>query len=262
MSIILDEHLWAQEMIENNDLGKKPFETLSRVARYYIDQGYNKSSTRKLLDTFILRCDTNASLPKWSDTIDRALSRALKYEAIIIDSIHITKTEMETIDKINGVIEKRLAFTLLCLSKYWDIVNPRMDHWVCTPDNEIMKLANIEVGVRRQCALYHELWKEGLIQFSKNVGNTTIRVLFGDDNEDIAMSITDFRNLGYQYQNFKGEFYGKRYFKCAECGIIDKYKDPKRGLKQKYCRDCAVKVKTRQSVNSIMKHQNYTQKKP
>ena len=254
MSIVLDEHQWAEDAINNNNMGKKPFETLSRVARYYIDEGYSKEETRALLDNYLLRCDPNVSLPKWANTLDHALGRALKYQAIVIDSIKITETEIKTISSIPGRIEQRLAFTLLCLSKYWNYINPNMNCWVCNPDSEIMKLANIEIGTRKQCSLYHTLWELGLIQFSKNVGNTTVRVLFLDDNtENIALEINDFRNLGYQYQNFRGNFAGKQYFQCAECGLIDKYKDSKRGLKQKYCRSCAVKVQTRQKVNYVMK---------
>lgn len=34
MSIVLNEYDWAEKMIANHDLGKKPIETLSRVSKY------------------------------------------------------------------------------------------------------------------------------------------------------------------------------------------------------------------------------------
>ena len=97
MSIVLNEHDWAEEMIRSRSLGKKPSETLCRVARYYIDKEYSKKDVRKILDAFLLQCDPVASLPKWANTIDYALARALKYEAIQIDKIDITDAELEII---------------------------------------------------------------------------------------------------------------------------------------------------------------------
>ena len=35
MELVLNEYEWAEKMIANNDLGKNPIETLSRVAKYY-----------------------------------------------------------------------------------------------------------------------------------------------------------------------------------------------------------------------------------
>ena len=40
MSIVLNEYDWAEKMIANHDLGKKPIETLSRVSKYYYENEY------------------------------------------------------------------------------------------------------------------------------------------------------------------------------------------------------------------------------
>ena len=71
MSIVLNEYEWAERMISNHDLGKKPIETLTRVAKYYLENGYSKREIRKLLDTFMLQCDPMASLVHWSDALDK-----------------------------------------------------------------------------------------------------------------------------------------------------------------------------------------------
>lgn len=42
MSIVLNEYDWAEKMIANHDLGKKPTETLSRVSKYYYENHYSK----------------------------------------------------------------------------------------------------------------------------------------------------------------------------------------------------------------------------
>lgn len=47
MSIVLNEYEWAERMISNHELGKKPIETLTRVAKYYLENGYSKREIRK-----------------------------------------------------------------------------------------------------------------------------------------------------------------------------------------------------------------------
>lgn len=254
MSIVLNEHYYAEQAIQTRSLGKKPSETLSRVARYYIDSfdSANKKTIRSKLDLFLLQCDSTASIPKWSKMLDFATDWAFKHEAIQIDSIIITKPEMDKIDSLDGKQIRRLAFVLLCLSKYWNIVNSQNNDWVNSKDNEIMAFANINTSIRRQCAMYAALRDAGLIQFSKKVDNTNVRVCFAEDGET-AMTITDLRNLGYQYLKYHGE----PYFECTNCGITVKIGEPTRGRKQKYCKECAVEIKTKQNVNAVMRHRKH-----
>ena len=254
MSIVLNEHYYAEQAIQTRSLGKKPSETLSRVARYYIDSfdSANKKTIRSKLDLFLLQCDSTASIPKWSKMLDFATDWAFKHEAIQIDSIIITKPEMDKIDSLDGKQIRRLAFVLLCLSKYWNIVNSQNNDWVNSKDNEIMAFANINTSIRRQCAMYAALRDAGLIQFSKKVDNTNVRVCFAEDGET-AMTITDLRNLGYQYLKYHGE----PYFECTNSGITVKIDEPARGRKQKYCKECAVEIKTKQNVNAVMRHRKH-----
>ena len=238
-------------MIASRDIGVNPFETLSRVARFYLSEGYNKKETRDLLDRFLKQCDPSASLTKWSSTLDNAVKRALTTNAVNIESIEVSQPEMDIIGSIDGKQTKRLAFTLLCLAKYWDIVSPNSNHWVNSKDSEIMRMANINTSIKRQSFMYHALMEKNLIQFSKKIDNTNVRVLFLADGSP-ALSITDYRNLGYQYLRYTGE----PYFECQNCGVVTRLRDPVHGKKQKYCKDCAVSVAIQQRVNAIMRHNN------
>lgn len=244
MSIVLREHDWAEEMIKSRTLGKKPSETLTRVARYYLDKGNNKNDVRRILDSFLLQCDPTSSLPKWSDALDFAVNKASKYEAVYIEEINITKPEMDIIDALDGKQIKRLAFTLLSLAKYWNTVTLHGDSWVNNKDSEIMNMANIHTSIKRQSTMYWSLREAGLIQFSRKVDNTNVRVCFIKDG-DTSLSVTDFRNLGYQYLKYHGE----PYFECENCGITVRIKCNR----QKYCSQCYEEVHLKQRVNSIMR---------
>lgn len=247
--IVLNENEWAKEQLEARELGKKPSETLRRIARYYLDEGYSAKDTRLKLDAFLIQCDPLSSLPKWSDTLDFAVNRANKYHAIEIESIYITDNEMKKIDSLDGKMTRRLAFTLLCLAKYWKHVIPDGDYWVNNGDNEIMSMANISTSIKRQCALYGTLRELGMIQFSKKVDNTSVKVLFVEDGETV-LNIKDFRNLGYQYLMYHGE----PYFECTNCGITTKIANPANRRRQKYCADCATKIRIQQNIDSVMKY--------
>lgn len=247
MSIVLNENEWAYEKIRSRTLGKKPSETLRRVARYYIDSKYPRAEVRNKLNSFLIQCDPLASLPKWAVTLDYAVEYAEKHEAIIIDNIPITRNEMEKINSLNGKQARRLAFTLLCLAKYWKIVIPDSDYWVNSSDSEIMSLANINTSIRRRGLLYSELYEAGLVQFSKKIDSTNLKVLFVQDG-DIALDVSDFRNLGYQYLKYQGA----PFFECQNCGITVKYDSPGKGRTQKYCKSCATEIAIRQRVNHTM----------
>ena len=247
MSLVMNENEWARDMILRRDLGTKKYETLTRVARYYLESGFSKREVRRLLDAFVIQCDPEASLPLYSDMLDNVMKSALKRKSVNIESITITKTELEAIAKSDQRQSRRLAFTLLVLAKYYDQFKPNNDHWVGAKDSDIMKMANISTSIKRQSAMYNHLNKLGLVQFSKQVDNISTRVTFVDNGEP-AMKITDLRNLGYQYMMHCGE---DLYFVCECCGVTDKRRTV-RGRSQKYCVDCATKIRTKQNVDAVM----------
>ncbi len=251
MSIVLNEYDWAERAIKDKVLGKKPYETLSRVAKYYTYKNYSRKEVRRLLDEFLLQCEPAASLVTWSDTLDNAVKGASKYPLIIIDNIDITAPEMERIEALQGKQVRRLAFTLLCIAKYMHAVSNVTNYWVTTPDNEIMKMANISTSIKRQSGMFGQLKDEGLIRFSKQIDNLSVQVLFAEEG-DVVLKVTDFRNLGYQYM----KYYGEPYFECAQCGLTDKIKNPSKGRPPKYCPRCAVEIQTIQKVNYVMRRKN------
>lgn len=255
MTIILKENEWAKEAIDKKELGKKPTETLRRVARYYIDLGYNEKEARDMTEAFILQCDPAVSLVKWSKTIDYVMKNALKYEAVDIDYIGVSQTELDKVSELKSVMERRLMFTLLCLSKYWMKINPDMDYWVVNKDNDIMKMANIKTSTKRQCLLYYNIKEAGMIEFSKKVDNTNVRVCIVDDDE-LVMKVTDFRNLGYQYLMFNGG----NYFECENCGIVTKITGDSNKRNQKYCKECSTKMYIEQHVNAAMRYRDRSKK--
>lgn len=251
MSLILNEYEWAENMIHERDLGNKPVETLSRVAKYYYSNHYNKGEIRNLLDKFLLKCDPAASLPKWSDTLDKIVKSCNKYPLIVLDGVDVCESELTNIELLNGKQLKRLAFTLLCVAKYWDAVSEANNHWVNSSDKEVMQMANINTSIKRQSLMFSELRSQGFIKFSKKIDNLNVQVEFIDKGDSV-LHIADFRNLGYQYE----KYYGGPFFVCENCGQTVKMNSPSKGRRQKYCPSCAVQVRAQQNINATMRYRN------
>lgn len=256
MTAVLNEIEWAKDRINNNELGRHPFETLCRVAKYYLaDDNGNRQAARCRLETFLLRCSPTASTVLWGDTLDKAVKYAAKNKAVEIEYIPVTDKEMDTIHNLKGAQLQRLALTLLCLSKYWNMVNDVDTYWVNSKDNEIMKIANINTSIRRQCLMYNQLYGAGLVRFSQKIDNTNVQVCFAEDG-DIAMKVTRFDNLGYQYKLFMGD---DAYFCCQECGLVVRRENltkeglTSRGRPQIYCRNCAIALRMRRNVDGVMR---------
>lgn len=247
MTIVLNEYEWAERALRDRDLGNKPGETIYRVAKYYLHNGYSKKETRDLLDSFVIRCDPNSSLAKWATVLDNSLKYAAKYPLVMLDEIPITSSELKKIDSLKSRQAKRLAFTLLCIAKYKYLARGNTGYWVGTSDSDIMAMSNVNTSIKRQSLLFSQLKDAGLIRFSKKIDNLDVQVLFVDDG-DPEVLVTDFRNLGYQYLKYCGE----PYFECQSCGITIK-QNTGLGPKQKYCSSCAAKIKMQQSVNSMMR---------
>lgn len=254
MSIVLNEYEWAEQAIANHDLGKKPVETLNRVARYYAENQYSKREIRGLLDTFMTQCDPQISLVQWSDTLDKVVKSAGKYRLARLEGVDVSKNEMMRIESLDGKQVRRLAFVLLCVAKYWDAVSTSNNHWVNSPDKEIMQMANINTSIKRQSLMFAQLRDAGFIRFSKKIDNLNVQVIFMEPGET-AIHIQDFRNLGYQYL----KYYGGPYFECENCGITTKIQEPNKGRHQKYCPACAIEVMTKQQVNAVMRRRKAAQ---
>lgn len=242
--IILNEYAWSKDIIAKQSLGDKPYETIARLARFYYHCGYRKSMIGKMLEEFILRCDSSSNMSKWHEYIDKCVKNADKYPLINIQHIPITDAEIEKINELEYSNEKCVAFTLLCLAKYGNAVNPKNNNWVNKDWSEIFALANVKINTNRKAMLMNRLMRYGVIGFSKIVDNININVRFINDSSDPVMLVDDYRNLGYQYMN---HIRAGAYINCQSCGVIIK----KTGRNHRYCAECGAEIKRMQRLKLL-----------
>lgn len=247
-NIVLDEKKWAEEAIASSGFIAGQMETLIRLAKYYAYLGQGKSEARRSLGDFMNKHGEDPSTMSSQLKIENAIKLGFKHPLFVSSGVTITDAELKTISGLDSAQLKRLAFTLLCLSKYLDQKRKNNNGWVSTPDNDIVRMANMKPSVKKQSELFSKLEKAGLIRFSRHVADLSVQVLFQQAGMP-AMEVSDFRNLGYQYMSLGNP----GYYTCKNCGLTLKTDAKKKGPKFKYCPDCAKKISLSQRVNSVMR---------
>lgn len=237
MEIILNESAYAERILNDSSYYIKAFSDIVLLASYFKNnKHYSPAEVKGHLKEVITQHPCRF-LPKvFDDIVESALRDADKWRVKDVGYISITENEMNAIAGVEKESYRKILFSLLCCSKYWNKVNQLNNNWSNTKESDLIKLANVyAITVRDRGKMFFDLKNDGYISFSKRVDNLNIRVDFVDDESPEVMRITDFRNLGNQYL----AFFEGGYFKCKMCGAVIK----KKSNSHKFCKECARKVK-------------------
>ena len=94
----------------------------------------------------------------------------------------------------------------------------------------------------------NDLENTGLISFSNKNDNLNMKVNFIDNDNEVVLKIKDFRELGYEYQNYIGD---GNFIRCSECGRLVR----KKTNNQIYCNNCAIEINLKkQKIRDKMKN--------
>ena len=236
--IILNEREYAQKCLDTYSYGENIYETLQILAKYYYADGLRAKRIEKKLLEFLQENYPrySSNMLKWQETVEKISRRAGKYPLYEDAGVMITQAELDTIDAIEEKkgkpVLRRLAFTLLCLAKLANQRHDKNNGWVNTEAKDIFQMAHISASKVRQYQMLGDLGMMGLLEFPKKNDNLSNRVTFINDDSPYVLTITDFRELGYEYLLYLGE----NYIRCASCGMLVKnsLKKPRR-----YCSNCA-----------------------
>ena len=94
---------------------------------------------------------------QWSAAIEHISSRADRRPLLQANQIEITQEELASIRALASQPLERLCFTLLCLAKYAQLINPANDGWVTQKWSAIFRMAHVQAGKERQAAMLHTL---------------------------------------------------------------------------------------------------------
>lgn len=235
MDIILNEKEFALNAMNTLSLGRKPYEVINRVARYNRCYSNTNDEAIRKTEEFLLRCDKHINLFDYREMIEHSVKQLKARPLIEIDQITISKNEMDAIATLHLVQAKMVLFTMLCLAKYWNIVNKNNNGWINRSYSDLFKLANIHCNEDRRAAIMREIFQSGLAGYSMRATSENTFVTFIDDTSEPVVTIVDFFDLGYQYRRAIGE----PYVQCELCGSFIK----KNANRRKYCSTCAAKIR-------------------
>lgn len=232
----MNERRRAEDVLSSVQETTNPIHNVYLLSRYYYAQGMRQKEVLEKIEDY-LRQFPFLVLPKWQQTVDKIVAKAKGKGLIEIEYVGITEKELAEIAKLRKESLKKLAFTLLCIAKYFNTIRPENSSWVNTPDKDVFRMADIRtLDSKRQQKLIRELHLLGLVGYSKVVDNVNLRVLFVDTETEPVLRIYQFDDLGYQYLECIGD---PSIVHCKCCGKLIK----KTSCRKDYCDECAVEAR-------------------
>lgn len=240
MNIVMDEEEYAKMLLEGNAAVafKERSYATAVIAKYYRALGYDDKGVKNSVGLFVEKQFPDASGKSAEFLINRAAATAKKYPLFKISEIMVTDKEVDTIrslhsEKFKSEKLQRLAFTLLCFSKF-EAAKGRKDGWVNTDRKRIFLAADLKnVKTEKQLLYIHELCKAGYLDVSLKIGSGGMKVLGYADGENVIV-VDDINEAGYVFE----EYEGRRFIRCDVCGK----RVPVTNGRNKYCHDCAANV--------------------
>lgn len=233
--LILNEQKYAEDLYcgRNNEI-KSVVKKIGYVTRYlfhvlHYDNSDNYIYTVKWLNKYHNNFDEN----RYSNLIFDAVKKAHKKPFYIIDSINITKSELDKISSLDNIREEKMLFVLLCMAKQQAVSNGFTNGLVKYSLPSLCKTARVSVPSEEREYLLYEIIQAGFLDYPKKNDTQCLFVNFIDDNNDVVLNINeiDFQELAYVYLQWKN---AGGYDRCEKCGRLFR-----KNKNRKYCYECS-----------------------
>ena len=226
-------------------IDKKPTNTIKLLAKHFFSIGQTNQQVIDSIENFMDINYYNFNITDWQDTIKKSVKYVSKYKSfdfINITKIEIYQEELDIIKTINNLRLEKLAFVLLVYSKIFNKINRNNSNWVNSSLRDIFSDTKMAISTRDKGLMINKLGEMRLVEVSKKVDCTNIKILFSKIDGDIAFEVDDFRDIVFYYLNWIGENIGV----CEGngCGRLIKINSNS----QKFCADCAKKSKNSKIV--------------
>ena len=243
--MILNEEKYANDIYsgENKNI-KSILQKIGYITRYFLyslkqsDEENYKNSVN-----WLKKHHNNFDESYYSNLISDAIKRAYKQPFYYIDSIKITKSELDIISSLDNLRAEKVLFVLLCMAKQQSIFNGFTNGLVKYSITELCKMARISVPAEDREYILYDIVQKGFLGYPKKNNTQCLIVNFinEDDEEILSLNEVDCQELAYVYLNWKND--GKGYTRCQRCNRLIKQSKTK---PRKYCEECAKTVLTEQ----------------
>lgn len=248
--MILNEEKFAKDVLtgKRNDV-KSIKQKIDLIARYNYhvlnkDNSDNYSTIVKWLD----KHHDIFSEQGYSNIISDCIKKVAKRPFYHVDSVKITKKEMDMIAKQNNLRYEKILFVLLCMAKVQKVSYGFDNGLISYNITDVFKTARVSVPVDEREKILHEFLKLELIGLPLKNDTKCMFVKFVDESEeDIALELNeqDCGELAYAYMKYTGK---SKVSRCSRCGKLIK-QSGKFGDMCKGCQDSDSSMKTRWCID-------------
>ena len=239
--LILNEKKYAQDIYEgNNNSIKSVLSKIGYITRYFL-YVLNQSDDEIYKNTveWLKANHNNFDEIYYSNLISDAIKKAHKKPFYCIESINISKSELEIISSLDNLRAEKILFVLLCMAKQQAISNGFSNGLVKYSITDLCKTARISVPADEREYILYNIVQKGFLDYPKKNNTQCLIINFIDDNDGIVLKLDemDCTELAYVYLAWKNG--GKGYTKCQRCNKMIKQSKTK---PKKYCEECAQEV--------------------
>ena len=238
MMMILNEEKYAKDLLtgKRQDVKslRKKIELITRYNYHVLNKSSddNYSSTIKWLE----KHQDIFSEQSYSNVIADCIKKAVKRPFYNIDSIKVTKQEMDTIRSQNNLRYEKILFVLLCIAKLQKVSHGFDSGLISYNLTDLFKMARVSVPVNEREEILHTFYSSKLIGLPLKNDSKCLFVKFLDASEDdvvLELDEKDCGELAYAYLKFTGQAKVRR---CSKCGKLIKQSE-KYGTLCKGCQD-------------------------
>jgi len=257
MKIILNEKQMLEKSLNDGYIDDKTTSTIKLLAKHYFSIGQNIEQVINSIENFMDKNYHNFNIADWQNTISKSVKYVSKYNSfdlLDINKVEIYQEELEIIKDINNLRLEKLAFILLVYSKIYNQMNKNDSNWVNSSLKDIFSDTKMAVSTKEQGLMINKLGGMGVVEVSKKVDCTNIKVLFTKSNGDVAFEVNDFRDIVFYYLKWIGEDISN----CDECARLIKVNSNR----QKFCPTCWKEIREQQNKDKALryyyKNKNFT----
>ncbi len=220
---------------------ENPEETIRDLARYnYHVLKMKKEDNYDAILAYMTKNCSDFYEERYFKIIYRNITSAKKYKFRNVESVKITRNEIDKIIGLNDIRKEKIAFVLLAVAKYYNNVSSDNNNRMYISMTDLFKLSRVAIPCKERSEYLHFAYEDGILIEHSFVGTNLKIVNFIDDNSEVVLELgeDDYKELAYTYLNYKNG--GYKHCKC--CGRL--FKMHKSAPGRLYCKECGQKEET------------------
>ena len=231
--IIFDEKKYAEDIIANGYKNEKYITGDNIIlVKYWKYKGLNEKEIKKKLNKLMDKFQYLYNSKILESKIKRAMNVGMKYELVTDKIVEIFDKEIELINQLETIEQRKMMFVLLVVWKFRGAKSFRITN------KDLMDLAKIKLYNKAFWDNIFLLTQSGMLSM-KQYRNKDYYVVNIKEEGKVVIKIGNYRNLIYYYLALSEP---EKYNYCKQCSAPIKLTSNRK----MYCRECWKEIRREQ----------------